>query len=123
MKEMLGRVKPWLLSAAEVFDAWRIIPRVFLLCYGIMVYQLYTWVKSLPTTEKVECNAEVVEALIKNNVDPVLINELACRTVEIVGGPTTAQASFAGAIIGLSTAIFAFYANTGRKWNKTNNSE
>lgn len=43
-----------LLSAAEVADAWRIFPRIFLFAYGFFCYDLSRWYMALkaPTTEQ-----------------------------------------------------------------------
>lgn len=44
--------KEILLAGAEVIDAYRIIPRILLLMYGIFLYQIAEWFKGLdaPTT-------------------------------------------------------------------------
>jgi hypothetical protein len=39
--------KTWL-DAAELFDAWRAVPRIVLLGYGWLVWDMWQWVKHLP---------------------------------------------------------------------------
>ena len=39
--------RTWL-DAAELFDAWRVVPRLVLLSYGHMVWDMWQWVKSIP---------------------------------------------------------------------------
>ena len=111
-------VKRWALGMAEVIDAWRVVPRLFLVCYGILMYKIVIWFYALPTYEKRECDSAVIQILLDSNIDLVKAQEFACTVIDVVGGPTTAQAAFATTIISLSTAIFAFYANTGRSWDK-----
>jgi hypothetical protein len=43
-----------LLDAAEVFDAWRIVPRAILTTYGALCWHITTWYLELkaPTTEQ-----------------------------------------------------------------------
>lgn len=42
-------MKEILLGYAEVIDAWRIIPRIILLFYGLMVWDVVTWYMALAT--------------------------------------------------------------------------
>lgn len=39
-------MKQWLLDAAEVFDAWRVVPRILMLGYGWMVYDYTMWTRT-----------------------------------------------------------------------------
>lgn len=105
------------LALAEVADAWRIVPRVLVALYGMLVYSLYTWYKSIETVELKECSESMLRTLIEYGADLEQAHEMACITVGVVGGPTTEQNIFVTGIIGLATAIFAFYVNSGRKWD------
>jgi hypothetical protein len=48
--------KQWFLNAAEVFDAWRIVPRALLVFYwGWVVWivqDVLTWYQALPSAER-----------------------------------------------------------------------
>ena len=37
-------MKKWLLDCAEVMDAWRLFPRMFLAGYGFLCWELAKWV-------------------------------------------------------------------------------
>ena len=37
-------MKRWFLDAAEITDAWRIFPRLFLTGYGLLCWELAKWV-------------------------------------------------------------------------------
>jgi hypothetical protein len=41
--------KTFFMDVAEVIDAWRIFPRIFLIGYGVLCYQLVAWAMSLST--------------------------------------------------------------------------
>ena len=41
-------MKQWFLDAAEVTDAWRVFPRLFLIGYGILCWEVAKWVMRLP---------------------------------------------------------------------------
>ena len=114
MKELKDR----LLLFAEIVDAWRTIPRILVACYALMVFILINWYRGMSTVEQTECDNDILQTLIDSGVDPVEATELACTVIGVTGGPTPEQTAFATAIIGLSTAIFAFYVNSGRKWDQ-----
>jgi hypothetical protein len=40
--------KPAMLNAAEVFDAWRAVPRLLIIGYGYMLWRINEWAMSLP---------------------------------------------------------------------------
>lgn len=107
-----------LLQFAEVFDAWRIAPRLMVTVYSLLVYKLYSWYKTLSPVERIECDDVLVRSLVELGMNVNNALETSCTVVGFVGGPTTEQTAFVTAIIGLATAIFAFYVNTGRAWSK-----
>jgi hypothetical protein len=111
-------LKDKLIDVAEIIDAWRIVPRAFLVVYGLLVIQLYTWFINIPTHVQTKCDAAVMKFLSENGVGLKEAQELSCYVVDTVGGATAAQTAFVTTIIGLSSAIFGFYASTGRKWEK-----
>lgn len=107
------------LVIAESVDAWRIIPRVVLVLYSTLVFNLYLWYRSIPTYIQEQCDSSVLKVLIDSG--GLTIDEarsIACSVVDIVGGPTMAQSAFVTTIIGLSTGIFGLYVATGRKWDR-----
>lgn len=109
--------KNFILDIAETFDAWRVVPRIGLLAYGFLVYQLYTWFSSIQTFVKTSCDAKVLETLLSAGIPLTEAQEIACTVIDIVGGPTGAQTTFVTTIVGLSAAVFGLYTNTGRKWD------
>lgn len=48
MKESLP-YKQHLLDAAEVTDAWRVVPRVMVAGYGYLVWEVTAWFQALPS--------------------------------------------------------------------------
>lgn len=104
------------LILAETFDAWRVVPRLVLILYALMVVDLYTWFKSIPTIQVMRCDAALIEILRSGGMDVDKATDLACNTSDVVGGPTSSQSAFVTTIIGLSTGIFGLYASTGRRW-------
>ena len=120
IKRVYSTIKPILMSMAEIFDALRIFPRGFVIMYGVMVYKLFTWYQTIKPTEKVECNDRIVSAMLEKGIDPMVINDIACRVTDMIGGPTMEQTAFVTTICGLAAIIFNFYTNTGKKWSKDN---
>jgi hypothetical protein len=109
------------LQFAEIMDSWRVVPRIIVTVYGYLVYKLYTWYRSLETIELRECDNAILNTLLERGIEVDRAMELSCSIVGITGGPTTEQTAFVTAIIGLSTAIFAFYVKTGRQWDDRGN--
>lgn len=106
------------LIIAESVDAWRIIPRVILILYGTLVFNLYLWYRSIPTYVQMQCDSGVLQVLTDKGIDLEVARDVACSVLDIVGGPTAAQSAFVTTIIGLSTGIFGLYVATGRKWER-----
>jgi len=110
--------RKWSLAMAESVDAWRLFPRALVGLYGVMVAMLANWFLHLETFNKTQCASDVLNTLLSKGIPLDKAQQVACTVVEVVGGPTTAQTAFVTAVIGLSTAIFAFYVNTGKDWSK-----
>lgn len=104
------------LGYAEMIDAYRMVPRLFITLYGVLVYKLYTWYTSIETVVQQTCDAALIKILIEGGESIIVAQQLACQISDVIGGPTTAQTTFVTTVIGLATPLFAFYANTGRKW-------
>lgn len=112
----MANFKDKALALAEVFDAWRVVPRIMLLTYGYLVMHLYSWYRAIPIYVQTKCDGAVLEVLLGRDMNPIFAKELACNVIGTVGGPSSEQSMFASIIIGLSTGIFALYTTTGRKW-------
>lgn len=110
--------KDILLKTAEIFDAWRVIPRIVLVLYSSLVFSLYLWYRSIPTFVQQNCDSALMQALLDRGIGLEQAEAVACTVADIVGGPTMAQSTFVTTIIGLSTGIFGLYVATGRKWDK-----
>lgn len=87
------------LAIAEMIDAWRIIPRLLVTGYGWVVYKVVVWYMNVKPEIIEGCNVELL------------------KEVCVIQAPSTQHAALVTAVIGISAAIFAFYTNTGRKWN------
>jgi hypothetical protein len=108
--------KRWALSLAESIDALRIIPRLVLIGYSVMLAYMVVWYMSIETVIKTECNAALVQIMLDKNLDLEKAQELACTVADMVGGPTTAQTALVTALISLAAPLFGFYATTSKKW-------
>ena len=111
----LSAKEKWL-TVAEVIDGYRVVPRLFLALYGVLVYNLYTWFTSIETAAQQACDAALIKILLDHGEKLEAAQALACSVSGVTGGPTTEQAAFVTAIIGLATGVFGFYASTGKKW-------
>lgn len=111
------RIRQNILLLAEAIDAWRVIPRLMILAYGYLVFNLYLWYKNIPTYVQEKCDATILSDLMAKGKSMAEIKQYACTVVDVVGGPTAAQSTFVTTIIGLSTGIFGLYTATGRKWD------
>ena len=87
------------LAVAEFVDAWRVIPRLLVAGYGWVVYKVVTWYMAIEDKLIEGCNVDILKE--------------AC----VIQAPNTQHAALVTAVIGISAAIFAFYTNTGKKWN------
>lgn len=111
------RIRQHILVLAEAVDAWRVIPRLMLMAYGYLVFNLYLWYKNIPTYVQEKCDGSILSELLAQGKSMSEIKQYACTVVDVVGGPTAAQSTFVTTIIGLSTGIFGLYTATGRKWD------
>ena len=108
--------KEHLLTIAEIIDTFRIIPRLFLVLYGILVYNLYHWFTNIETFVQQKCDAALLRVLLDHGEKLDFAQQLACTVGEVTGGPTTVQGAFVTAIVGLAVGVFGFYTSTGKKW-------
>lgn len=103
---------------AETIDTWRIIPRLMLLAYGIMIVHVFLWYKSIPTVSLFKCDPISLKIFIDAGVAVDQAKAIACSIVDTIGGPTTSQTAFVSAVYGLAPVIFGLYTATGPKWNQ-----
>lgn len=66
------------MKLSQTVNEWRVVPRLLVGWYAILVWQITDWYMLIPE-------------------------------------PTTQQTSFVTTIVGLSTAIFGLYVNSGKK--------
>ena len=114
--QKFNKFRVFSLTCAESFDSWRIVPRLMLIGYTVLVINMYSWYKSIPTYVQERCDPAVIQILIQNKFTPIDAQKSACSVQNVVGGPTPAQTTLVTTIIGLSSLIFGFYASSGRKW-------
>lgn len=112
----MQRTRQNILLFAEAIDAWRVVPRLMIVSYGYLVFNLYIWYKNIPTYVQEKCDANVLMSLMSKGMTALDAKAYACSVFDVVGGPTAAQSTFVTTIIGLSTGIFGLYTATGRKW-------
>jgi len=98
-KVMIDKLRKAHLALAELFDAWRLIPRAIVGGYGYLLYYM------------------VIEWYTK--LAPYMLEGCVSETVTdcIVQAPTSQHSALVIAIVGIAAPIFGFYANTGKKWN------
>lgn len=113
-----SRFRSYSLTFAESVDAWRIMPRLVLIAYSVLVSHLYIWYKSIPTYVQEACDPATLQIFLDNEVPIEQAVRLGCSIKDVVGGPTPAQTTLVTTIIGLTTIVFAFYTNSGRNWEK-----
>lgn len=112
------RFRKYSLYLAESFDAWRVMPRLMLMMYALLVSHLYLWFRSIPTFIQEKCDPTILRMMLDQEVSLEETKMMACTIVDMVGGPTSSQTLFVTTIIGLSTGIFGLYTATGRKWER-----
>lgn len=105
------------LVAAEAFDTWRVMPRIMLLAYAILVSNLYLWYKSIPTYVQEQCDAATLQIFLNNKIPIEQSIKLSCTVKDVVGGPTPAQTTLVTTIMGLTSVVFGFYTASGRRWD------
>ena len=108
------------LSVAEAVDAFRLVPRLLTVGYGVGFGYVVYWYMTLKTYVKITCNEKVVELLMQRTpaVDVDKIAAIACSPDSVVGGPVD-PLGFIIAMAGLAGIIFGFYVNSGRNWRAT----
>jgi len=101
-RETVGNVDTWRkghLAVAEWIDAWRLVPRIICAGYAWVTYTVIKWYMNLKPEVLENCNVELL------------------KDVCVIQAPSTQHAALVTAVIGIAAAMFAFYANTGKKWN------
>lgn len=117
MPSLYKKFRLFSLVAAEAFDTWRVMPRLMLFAYAILVSNLYLWYKSIPTYVQEQCDAATLQIFLNNKVPMDQAIKLACTVKDVVGGPTPAQTTLVTTIMGLTSVVFGFYTSSGRRWD------
>ena len=113
----MNKFRRWMFVASEAFNMWRVVPRIIILAYSYLVWSMYAWYKSIPTFVQIKCDSALFEILLAKGQKMDTIKELACSIIGTAGGPTAEQTAFVTIIIGLSSAIFALYTGSGKKYD------
>ena len=87
------------MAVAELVDTFRLMPRALVVGYGIMTWTVVKWYMTLEPKIIPGCNVELL------------------KEVCVTAAPNTQHAAVLTAVIGGAAGVFAFYANTGKKWN------
>ena len=87
------------LAIAEMLDAFRIFPRLLVLGYTFILYDVIMWYKDLKPTLIENCDVELLGQTC------------------IALATSTQHAALVTAVVGVAAAIFGLYANSGKKWN------
>lgn len=98
-KTQIDRIRLRVLTSAELFDAWRTIPRVLVAAYGYLCWVIVSWYMGLEPTLIEGCDIKALGDLC------------------ISQAPTTQHASLVTVMVGASAAVFGLYTNTGRSWS------
>lgn len=88
------------LTAAELFDAWRAVPRALVVGYGWLCWAIVDWYMQLEPSLLEGCD----------------MNQFADMC--IIAAPTTQHAALVTAVVGCAAGVFGLYTNGGRKWSR-----
>jgi len=89
----------WSMSAAEFLDSFRVVPRLIVAGYGLMMWVVVKWYMGL-------------EPHVIEGCDIATLGEVC-----VAGAPATQHAALVTAIVGVAAAVFGLYANSGRDWS------
>jgi hypothetical protein len=106
------------LKIAEIIDAFRIFPRLVLLCYVVGTAYIVNWYIGFHPIPVTECNAALIDILTKNGLPLDQALKLACSPKELIGHPT-GYTTLISVIVSAGAGVFGFYTATGRKWAKS----
>ena len=112
--------RKWSLAIAETIDAWRIVPRVIITGYSILVWYMVDAFLAIETISKVDCDAAVLKVLLEGGQSLETATNIACRVVDTIGPPIS-YTTLLSVVIGAAAAVFGLYASTGKDWSKSIN--
>jgi len=95
----IDSLRRFYLSVAEATDAWRIVPRLLVTGYGVLLYKVVWWYAGLEPYILEGCVSEVVKDCI-------------------VEAPSTQHAALVTAVVGVAAAFFGLYTSSGQKWDR-----
>jgi len=97
-KTAIDRIRLKVLTSAELFDAWRVVPRILVAAYGWLCWEIVRWYMDLKPAIIKGCDIEALGDLC------------------LYDAPTTQHAALVTVMVGAAAAVFGFYTNTGRSW-------
>lgn len=97
---LVDHIRLWVLTSAELFDAWRVVPRLLVTAYGWLCWEIVSWYMRLTPSIIEGCDIDKLAELC------------------LYDAPTTQHAALVTVIVGASAAVFGLYTNTGRSWVK-----
>ena len=95
----IDSLRRFYLSIAEATDAWRVVPRLLVTGYGVLLYNVVTWYSELKPYMLEGCTSDVVQDCL-------------------VAAPTTQHAALVTAVVGVAAAFFGLYTSSGQKWDR-----
>ena len=97
-KTLIDRIRLKVLTSAELFDAWRVVPRLLVAAYGWLCWEIVAWYMDLKPAIIAGCDIQTLGELC------------------LYDAPTTQHAALVTVMVGAAAAVFGFYTNTGRSW-------
>ncbi len=95
---MIDQIRQKYLALAERIDSFRIIPRVLVAAYALLVYLVVSWYMAL-------------EPYLLEGYNSTVIRDC------IIQAPTTQHTALVTAVVGAAAVVIGLYTTTGRKWN------
>lgn len=107
--------KTKLLTLAEIFDTFRIVPRLLIGMYAGLIYWIIDWYLSFETQVVTKCDSATLNVLLKESVPLAEAKDIACSVSSIIGHPN-GYTVLVSTIVGAAAAVFGLYLNSGRRW-------
>ena len=97
---------------AETINAYRVFPRIFLLCFTLATGLSISWYLEFPIEYKVTCNQELVLGLVDRGIPIEEAESIGCRPVEVIGRPI-GYTGLIASLVGACGMVFSFYTTSG----------
>ena len=108
--------KDRIISFAEIVDVIRLVPRLMLGLYTVLVYWVVDWYITFETQIVTKCDSATLNVLLRDKVPLNEASEIACSISEIIGHPT-GYTMLVTTIVGAAAIVFGLYTNSGRDWS------